>query len=312
MMSNFKEAEPLLRVEVERRLRAIGFAPEAQALATYVHHLFATGDRRFFVAKDKAGVAVAELHTLKWDSKIYGIPVATIGVIASSTPLLAGVKQTLVARAVEEASATGVNMLTARIPLEDLPALHALEEHGFRVMDVQCPLFLDNLSAELQPSSRQEAEIRDYQVSDREQIVDFGKAAFGRSHLYADPRLDTTHTDKLHEEWIDSDCHGRALFVLVASVNNTVCGLIAGLWDSMQEKDLGLLHGHIDLIAVKREMRGLGIGRQLMSAALARFAERGAMLVTVSTQATNLGAINLYRRLGFKLAGFEGTLHGWI
>jgi ribosomal protein S18 acetylase RimI-like enzyme len=50
---------------------------------------------------------------------------------------------------------------------------------------------------------------------------------------------------------------------------------------------------------VREEVRGRGIGRALLEAALERFAARGLTEVSVSTFPDNEGALRLYRSLGF-------------
>jgi ribosomal protein S18 acetylase RimI-like enzyme len=57
--------------------------------------------------------------------------------------------------------------------------------------------------------------------------------------------------------------------------------------------------GQIAELFVREEMRGRGVGRALLQAALERFAARGLTEVSVSTFPDNEGALRLYRSLGF-------------
>lgn len=61
--------------------------------------------------------------------------------------------------------------------------------------------------------------------------------------------------------------------------------------------------GHITNIAVKREWRGRGIGKELLSYTLNNMRERGVSRTTLEVNEHNNIAINLYVSFGFKLLG---------
>ena len=317
MPVSFDEAEPLLRIAVTRGLEKLGISPPDSAVAEYVRGFFDRENGTFCSSRKEGAAAVAEFHRLKWDSGIYGTEIAGVSSFAltnGESHLQRALTSELASDLVASARDQGLRMLVARVALSDLLWIQALEEQGFKIMDVQCPLGLvmSPSKADRADVAKEELRIRDFEGRDLPEILSFAKTAFGQSHLYADLLLPAERTDQLYEAWIRNDCLGRASFVLVALLNDRICGLVAGLWDDLQENSLEIKHGHIDLIAVRNDARQLGIGRMLMGAAMRRYAERGAMLVTVSTQATNLAAINLYQRIGFKLTGFEVTLHGWV
>ena len=57
--------------------------------------------------------------------------------------------------------------------------------------------------------------------------------------------------------------------------------------------------GHILDIAVRRELRGKGLGRLLVERVIAECREKGAEFVSLEVRTSNDSAINLYKRLGF-------------
>lgn len=316
---DFADARPLLMDYAARLLRKIGIRPGDKALSDYVEGSFAGEERSFVALSDSRGSALVEFHPLPWDSEIYGIEMGGIGALVvesggGKASADAGLAADAAGRLAEAGRARGLKMLVARVQLNDLIWVNALEKAGFRVMDVQCPLFLENpVAGTIQCDRRRtDVRIRDLAEGDVPEIISFGMSAFGQSHLYADPFLPAGLSDRLHEAWIRNDCSGRADFVLVAAVEGRVCGFMAGLWDDAYDKLLGAGRGHIDLIAVRDDMKGLGIGRRLTEAAVRRYAGKGAKVVTVSTQAANMPAVALYQNCGFRLTGFEITLHGWI
>ncbi|MEW6566763.1 MAG: ribosomal protein S18-alanine N-acetyltransferase [Chloroflexota bacterium] len=60
---------------------------------------------------------------------------------------------------------------------------------------------------------------------------------------------------------------------------------------------------HISTLAVHPRFRRLGIGSDLLDAALDRAARQGADVVTLEVRVSNQAAVNLYHRFGFKVVG---------
>jgi [ribosomal protein S18]-alanine N-acetyltransferase len=82
-------------------------------------------------------------------------------------------------------------------------------------------------------------------------------------------------------------------------VATTPDGTIAGFLCLKQVLD----EGEILDVAVKGSMRGKGIGRMLVEAALADSRQRGGEVVSLEVRVGNGDAITLYERLGFREIG---------
>jgi len=63
----------------------------------------------------------------------------------------------------------------------------------------------------------------------------------------------------------------------------------------------GEVGGYIGMLAVNKLYRRRGIGRRLMTAALAAFTKEGAKQVTLETETTNEASQTLYLGLGFHI-----------
>ena len=70
----------------------------------------------------------------------------------------------------------------------------------------------------------------------------------------------------------------------------------AGLWKMRDE-------AHVTTVGVRRRDQGKGYGMALMITLLDRAYEGGSRWVTLECRASNLGAIALYEKLGFKVIG---------
>lgn len=80
-----------------------------------------------------------------------------------------------------------------------------------------------------------------------------------------------------------ASCENRVVGYVIASVDGGVC--------------------HVVSIAVLPEYRGLGIGRLLAVSALEDCKRRGASGVYLEVAVDNVPAINLYKKLGFRVVG---------
>lgn len=81
---------------------------------------------------------------------------------------------------------------------------------------------------------------------------------------------------------------------LVAETEGKVVGFVIGLKE-------GWSWGHLISIAVHPEFRGRGIGRRLMEECLARLRSKGVKRVRLEVRVSNRRAIELYRKLGFRV-----------
>lgn len=94
--------------------------------------------------------------------------------------------------------------------------------------------------------------------------------------------------------------------MLVADDAGQIVGEAIGL---LRHHKRGLT-GRIYSLAVANAQRGRGIGRQLLTDLLARMADRGAQRVYLEVEKTNVSAITLYEKLGFKSIGTLDDYYG--
>jgi ribosomal-protein-alanine N-acetyltransferase len=66
---------------------------------------------------------------------------------------------------------------------------------------------------------------------------------------------------------------------------------------------------HINNLAVLPELRGRGLGTQLLEAVIAEAAHLGATLLTLEVRESNTPALRLYARAGFERTGLRKTYY---
>ena len=94
--------------------------------------------------------------------------------------------------------------------------------------------------------------------------------------------------------------HPRSFAILAADdTTNDILGF--AIAESNPEE--GVPVGHLITIDVRPSSRGLGVGRMLMNAILARFSAAGTTAVTLEVAADNMAAQAFYQRFGFSQTG---------
>lgn len=125
-------------------------------------------------------------------------------------------------------------------------------------------------------------------------------AAFSADRYHADPMIAEHIAARIKAAWARNEVCGRADRTFVCERNGKVAGFNGCLLTD------GVMT--IDLIAVSPEHQGKGIGKALLMAAFAHYAPL-AQRTIIATQSTNLGALELYRKLGYVEYSRMKTFH---
>ena len=78
-----------------------------------------------------------------WDTRVIGKPVAVIKYFAESDPDDSPVLDQLLDEVLKHAAGRGIHLLTCKVQPVQFPATHALERHGFLLMDTLLDFFFD-------------------------------------------------------------------------------------------------------------------------------------------------------------------------
>jgi len=129
-----------------------------------------------------------------------------------------------------------------------------------------------------------------------------GEAFCQGTRFHLDPSLSVDRATYLHQLWIENCLKGQvADIVLVAQVGGRLAGYITFQRQRTLEETLDLRVGDIGLFAVSAAFERQGIGQELLVAGLSWCYEKGLNTVTVSTEATNVAAINSYIKGQFRV-----------
>lgn len=207
------------------------------------------------------------------------------------------------------AYAKGVQMLTVRVDVSNLPRVHALEAAGFRLMDTL--VYYRRDLADL-PSTRRLADgvtIRQATPADVASVASVAREAFSGyvGHYHADPRLNDTEADSAYVEWAEMSTRRGSSDapVLLAEIAQAVAGFLTLRRNSPDEME-------IVLNAVGPENQGKGLYAALVAASLSLSRKAGAERIISSTQINNYAVQRIWARLGFLHFKSVYTFHKWF
>lgn len=126
-----------------------------------------------------------------------------------------------------------------------------------------------------------------------------------RSHFMKDKRIGEFHSNGIYEIWMRNSLNGKmADRVFVCAHENTVVGLVTC------SKKNG--YGTIGLIGTDPRFQKQGVGSVLLETAENWFYQNKISELRIITQVDNLGAIALYKKMGYEIDKVEFTYHLWL
>jgi ribosomal protein S18 acetylase RimI-like enzyme len=232
---------------------------------------------------------------LPWDSAFFGLRLARL-TTRGEPP--GGVKAAL-----DWCAARAVDGLYWLVPAGDLAAAWAAARGGFLLADIRLTLALSPVRAPDGGKGGGCATVRRAREEDAPTLEAIARASHHEARFCADPHFPAGSGERLYALWIAKSLK-TAGAVWVAERN----GEAAGYATCERTVDGS---GQIGLLAVSPAARGVGIGRQLVRAALGWFAEAGCGRATVVTQGRNAASQRLYQGCGFRTESVELWYHWW-
>ncbi len=201
----------------------------------------------------------------------------------------------------------GEGFFHAKVPVKHTGQVTALEECGFRVTDVNVTFSRPSGP----PAALTKIEtLRIAQVSRKEgnEAIALAGRCFTLSRFHLDPLIPNQIADRINEAWVADYVNGRRGVLLEgAFLDEKLVGFNAVL-EVEEEGGLVLV---IDLIGVDPDTQGCGIGAALVDSFLTWSLNR-CDVVRVGTQVSNIPAIRLYEKSGFRLADARYVLHAHV
>ncbi len=192
----------------------------------------------------------------------------------------------------------GWDFLHARPWVSEVDCIATLEEAGFvKVSDYL--LLQRDLRAH--PPVISEFPYREAAKNDAEYVGDLAAQIFSYDRLHSDGRIPRKVADAYKRAWGENLCRGYAGSVFVAT--DLHYGIVG--FSSVRGSFIGLNGVH-------PEFRRRGIGFGLVELACQRLADLGCDYALISTQRSNVPALNMYfKKCHFKIQGMAADFH-WL
>ncbi len=208
------------------------------------------------------------------------------------------------------AAALGVDMLSIRLPVEDLAHIHALEADGFRLMDTlvyyRIPLAPPGPGPD--PQEAGPIRLRRAVPEDCDGVGAVAEVSFEGyiGHYHTDPKLSNDAADAAYVDWARRSIAACVPMspVVVAEDDEGIVGFMS---NRILEGDVG----EIVLSAVHTRGQGHGLYGRLVDWALADMQQQGCVEGIVSTQLNNVAVQRAWAKRGLRLANSYYTLHKW-
>jgi dTDP-4-amino-4,6-dideoxy-D-galactose acyltransferase len=191
---------------------------------------------------------------------------------------------------------------------DDPATIHTAGQHGFGLVDIRVTFDLGVMDSHnsTRPALPAGASIRPVQPNDLSGLQAMARTGHGGTRFFSDSHFPRQRAEDLYSIWITLETQGRAQTVLVAaSATNQPLGHVSC------HLDLASREGQIGLVGVSPEVRGRGIGKSLVLAAIDWYRVQGAHEVTVVTQGNNRAAQRLYQQCGFLSRDMQLWYHKW-
>lgn len=246
----------------------------------------------------------------EWDSRFWGFPCATIEHLYIAK--MGGSDQMRIANALAAAAdrwcmQEEIIFAFARSDAQNLPALHALENNGFRYVETTVTNTYD--LRKLAPIAPEDWTIREVHPNEADILLDMAQDAFLTHRFYADNRFAPARVDVMYQEWVRNSLSDSAWTTIVLEERGQVNGFFIYRFEDLTPY-FGLHFVKWRMAAIGSDVRGRGHGLKLFHGAM-NFVRIRAAVVDSGLTLRNLRSLNLHNKLGFRVVCFSVTLHRW-
>lgn len=252
-----------------------------------------------------------------WDTKVVGEPVAVIRYLVRTGEGDDRVLDRLVDEVLRHAASRGIVLLTSKVQPLQIAAIHALERHGFLLMDTLLDFFFDYSRApfdKISPPQRLDGlQVRLAVPEDLPELLTLTETAFAKhfGRYNSDPKMPVGTGTKVYQEWVRSSFEGAADWILIAEVNNQIAGYSVWKKASPLEMKHSFDIARCTLAAIRPEFFGHGLYTTLTFEGM-RIARQFANHLDGPAHVSHYPVHRAMLKLGWKLAGVRHSFHKWL
>ena len=271
------------------------------------------GAQGWFAYQGEVPVGFAAVSPLDWDSAYFGLRMARLSIFVASnqSAQVQAIADKLLIAALKAASHNGVQHMSLRVDVEDIGLVHALEKHGFRLMDTLVAFAFHEGKNHL-PEISLIYDLRLYRPDDYEAVLDIAAVCFKGypNRFTVDPHLPRDRSQAFYIEWAKNCCKEiMADEILIAERKGRVIGFLAYRCNPELER-------HTDV-----RIMGSGLGGcyplrhnaflELMKMLTIRGLAKGDA-IDIETQLFNMATIKFCQKLDYSYVRAKHSFHRWL
>lgn len=236
-----------------------------------------------------------DCRLLAWDSDFWGYPVGRL----EGAYLREGMEECVL----NWCRDNQVRCLYFTADGSDAETLQRAHGAGFQFVDVRVDLECND--PERTAAATRTSLARPVVEKDLEAIKAIARSAHHDTRFFKDLNFVRAKCSMLYEKWIERDFEIGQVLGFFPEHQDEVGGYVTFAQESSEVARIGL-------IAVADSLRGRGGGGMLLDAAMSAAAEQGAKKIRVATQGTNVAALKLYEKAGFRVCDVKIWFHRWF
>lgn len=233
------------------------------------------------------------------DQEIFGFNVASIKTIEIY-------KADKAAKAFEQfeewVNARSVDLISCRLPQDQLTSSMFLESRGFRFVEMVLHPTFGRLRT--LPVLKTELRVEPVRADEVAIVASLAERSFGFERYHVDPRINSKLADKRYGKWIHNSFHDEKQILLKITRLNDLVGFFV-----VENKSDGMVYWH--LTATNPDFKGQKMGTEIWKAMMFYHRDAGKQSILTTISARNTPVLNLYSKLNFRFFPPEMTLH-WL
>jgi hypothetical protein len=253
-----------------------------------------------------------------WDTKVVGEPVAIIKYLVGADDTQdSRVLDGLLEEVLQHAANRGIHCLMCKVQPLQFGAIHALERHGFLLMDTLLDFLFDFSSASFEkiapPQPLNGLRVRAANPEDLSELLALTEKAFANhfGRYNADPELRPGTGTKVYQEWMRSSFCGSADSILIAEVDDKIAGYSVWKKASALETKHSFDIVHCTLAGIHPNFFGRGLYTTLTFEGM-RMAHKFASHLDGPAHVSHYPVHRAMLKLGWKITGVRHSFHKWL
>lgn len=258
----------------------------------------------------------AQMRRLEWDTNHFGFEIWRLDHLGiwDSLPQQRAITDALIQGSIQAARKQGCQNIQVRMPIDNLLAIHALEEANFRTMEILTTWIFDLTKWSIPPKKNPDL-VRDAESADLEALIELARTVYAPipDRFHVDPHLSSKASNELYAEWIRNSCSGQlADHIAVAESGGEAIGYATMKYFGGHDGLCNARIAQLGLGGMSPDFRNRGIITDLVIHNLEWLKRRQADFCFVGTQGNNITPQRVWLKIGFKPATMALTLHYWV